>query len=229
MSVPPEQPPVYPPPARQVDQPTAPLDPVAPRQVPPRAYREDPYVDPRREAWRFEGLRTALTIVGLLALAAIGLAVWALIRSDHNQRVVSRGGSNAALVGLTSRVDRLQAKVDSLHSPGAAGGAGTAATVRSLSQRVAALEAAQKQLNSNQKQLTSKLGSGAASTAQVTQLANKEAALSAKVTQWVGKEAALSGQVSSLQGRVGQLAGQVRQLQSQSGLNTATTGTTTGP
>lgn len=229
MSVPPEQPPVYPPPGPVVEQPTAPLDPAAARPA-PGAYRADPYVadpyaeDPRRAAWRLEGLRTALTIVGLIALIAAGLAVWALIRSDHNRRVVNQAPANtAALVGLTNRVDRLQSSIRSLSTAG-----GTkSATTQSLAARIAALQQSQQRLSSQVSHTASQV-SHAGNTAQLSQLVSKEAALSAKVSQWVGKEAALSGQVSQLQGRVAQLAGQVAQLKGQTNGQTSTQTTTTG-
>jgi len=240
MSTPPQPPPAQPPRTGPADQPTAPLDPVADPGA-PVAYRTDPRYaearyaeDPRRAAWRLEGLRTALTIVGLIALIAIGLSVWALIRSDHNNHrtVAATPGSAAAMVALSHRVDGLQATVHSLSTAGGGGAGATSGTVRSLSQRVAALETAQKQLSSQ----VSHAGSGSGNSAQVSQLASKESALSAKVSQLVGKEAQLSGQVSGLQGRVAQLKGQVAQLKSQvsnqtgsSSVQTTTTGTTTGP
>ncbi len=217
MSVPPEQPPVYPPPGTPVDQPTAPLDPVAARPA-PGPYREAYVADPRPAAWRLEGLRTALTIVGLVALAAVGLAVWALIRSDHNQRAASGAANTAAVVALSRRVDNLEATLSSIRSAGGTHGA----TAQSLAARIAALQ-------QSEKQLTSQVNH-APNSARVSQLTSKYSALSAKVSQWVGKEAALSGQVSQLQGRVAQLAGQVAQLKAQSNSQTSTVGTTTtGP
>ena len=227
----PEQPAAYPPPGGPVDQPTAPLDPAADPGA-RVAYRTDPryaeprYVeDPRRAAWRLEGLRTGLTIVGLVALIAIGLSVWALLRPDHNdRRTVS--AAPAAIVALTHRVDRLQSGIHSLNSSGGSGAGATAGTVRSLSTRVAGLEQTQKRLSSQVSKAAS--GSGSANSPQVSQLASKESSLSAKVSQLVGKEAQLSGQVSGLQARVAQLKGQVSQLQSQSSSQTNTTGTSTG-
>lgn len=219
MSVPPERPPVYPPPGAPVDQPTAPLDPVADRGV-PHAYRTDPYAaDARQTFWRLESLRTALTVVGLLALIAIGLAVWALIRANHNNGRTSSGvpANTAAVIALNRRVSNLEASMRTLRTSG-----GThLATAQSLAARIAALQ-------QSEKQLASQVGHGGSS-AQVSQLANKYSALSAKVSQWVGKEAALSGKVSGLQGRVSQLAGQVSQLKAQSSGQTTTTGTSTGP
>jgi chromosome segregation ATPase len=183
------------------------------------AYRTDPYpADPRPAYWRLEGLRTALTIVGLIALIAVGLAVWALIRSDHNRRATNGAPANAAaMVALTSRVDRLEASVRSLSSSKATRPGNTG----SLGARVAALQ-------QGEQRLTSQL-SHAANPAQVSQLAGKEAALSGKVSQLTGKEAALSGQVSQLQGRVAQLAGQISQLNRQTPSQTTSTGTSTIP
>lgn len=219
MSVSPEQPPVYPAPTGVVDQPTAPLDPVAERGV-SGAYATDLYAaDARQTFWRLESLRTALTVVGLLALIAIGLAVWALVKANHNNgRTLSGVPANtAAVVALNRRVNNLEATMRTLRTTG-----GThLATAQSLAARIAALQ-------QSEKQLASQVGHGG-SAAQVSQLASKYSALSAKVSQWVGKEAALSGQVSGLQGRVSQLAGQVSQLKAQSTGQTTTTGTSTGP
>lgn len=222
MSVPPDRPPVYPPPGSPVDQPTAPLDPVAARPA-PGPYREAYVADPRPAAWRLEGLRTALTIVGLVALAAIALSVWALIRSNQNHgRVVAGDPANtAALVALNRRVNSLDATLSAIRATGGTHGAGTQA----LSTRLAALQQSEKQLAA---QVGHAGGSGTG--AKVAQLTSKYAALSSKVSQWVGKEAALSGQVSQLQGRVAQLAGQVSQLRAQQNSQTTTVGTTTtGP
>lgn len=219
MSIPPEQPPASPPPANPADPATEPLNPVAQRQA-RGPYRAEPYVaDPRpAEAafWRLEGLRTALTIVGLIAVIAVGLAVWALLRSEHNNRRVT-GGAPGTIAALTTRVDRLQATVRSLRSSG-----GTRATTpQSLAAQVSALQ-------QTEKQLSTRIGH-AGNGAQVTQLASKESALSAKVSQLTGKEAALSGQVSQLQGRVASLAGQVAQAKAQTTTQTITTGTSTTP
>jgi outer membrane murein-binding lipoprotein Lpp len=196
------------------------MDPVPARELPPRAYPEDPYADPRLGAWRLEGLRTALTVVGLLALIAIGVAVWALIRADHNdngRRTIVAPANAAAVASLERRVNNLAATV---HSLSIAKGT-RVANAQSLASQITALQA-------SQKALAAKVGHGGASPAQVSQLASKEAALSAKVSQWVGKEAALSGQVSGLQGKVGQLSGQIAQLESQVNGQTRTgTGTTT--
>jgi outer membrane murein-binding lipoprotein Lpp len=190
--------------------------------VPPRAYRDEPYAaDPRPAYWRLEGFRAALTVVGLIALIAAGLAVWALIRADHNRSVVVRGASvtPAGMVALTRRVDNLGATVRSLRSLGGS----HVANAQSLAARIASLQQSENQLASQVKHA----GSSGANPAQVSQLASKEAALSGKVSQWVGKEAALTGQVSQLQGRVAQLAGQVAQLKGQSANQNNSTGTGT--
>lgn len=216
MSVPPEQPPV-PPPGNPVDQPTAPLHQVP---EPAGAYRADPYVaDPRPTLWQLEGLRTALTVVGLIALIAIGLAVWALIRSEQNHRAAANAPASTAgmVASLTRRVDRLEANVRALNSSG--GGQG--ATARSLAARIAAIQQSEKRLSTQV--------SHAGNASQTSQLSAKEAALSAKVSQITGKEAALSGQLSQLQGRVSSLAAQVAQLKGRTTTQTTGTGASTTP
>ena len=218
MSNPPEQPPRYPPPGNPAEPATQPLDPAAQRGAP---YRAEPYAaDPRPAAanyWRLEGLRTALTIVGLIAIIAAGLAVWALVRSERNRHTTSGTPATiAAMNRLTDRVNGLQATVHSLSSSGSSHGAST----RSLTAQLSALQ-------QSEKQLSSRIGHPGNS-AQVAQLVSKESALSAKVSQLTGKEAQLSGQVSQLQGRVASLAGQVSQLKGQS-TQTSTTGTGTTP
>lgn len=228
MSNPPEQPPVYPPPGNPDAQPTAPLDPVPGRYPPPAYPPAETYVDPRPAAYHLEGLRTGLTIVGLLALIAIGLAVWALARPDHHRTVITRGPANsAAVAALNTRVNNLER---TLHGLSASGGSKTAGT-QALAAKLATLQQAQSQLAAQVKQSSTQAKHSSANPAQVSQLASKEAALSAKVSQLVGKEAALSGQVSGLQGRVSSLAGKVGQLQARSGQSTTTTTiptTTTG-
>ena len=174
---------------------------IPPEPRPP--YQTDPYAaDPRAVAATYgslESLRTALTVVGLIAIIAAGLAVWALLRPHHGRTIIHQAPANtAAIATLTARVNHLDATVRSLRSSGGTQGANT----QSLATRNAA---------------------------QVSQLASKEAALSAKVSQLTGKEAALSGQVSQLQGRVASLSGQVSQIKAQTTSRTTTTGTSTGP
>lgn len=221
MPNPAEQPPRYPPPGAPQESPTRPF----PAAGPAGPYRQEYVADPRpaQEAyWSLQSLRTALTIVGLIAIIAVGIAVWALIRANHNRNVASRGSApSSAILALDNRMNRLETQLRSLSSSRGSHGAST----QSLTAHVNALQQAQSRLA---KQIANG-GSKTASTQQVSQLESKESAMSAKVSQLSGKEAALSAQVSGLQGRVAYLNGQVKYLKGQSSSQTSTTGTSTTP
>lgn len=71
---------------------------MAEEYLPPR-YPADPYVADRPPVattfWSLESMRTALTLVGLIAVAALGVAIWALLRRDTD-RTVNRPAPIAA-------------------------------------------------------------------------------------------------------------------------------------
>jgi hypothetical protein len=107
-------------------------------------------VDPNVILLRLEdavgSLRTGLTIVGVIAVAALAVAIYALV-SDNGPGGSSRGlATDSRVSQLENRVDRLSRQVQGLRS-GSAGnssGAGDAA----LADRVGALERTVKTLAS---------------------------------------------------------------------------------
>jgi hypothetical protein len=86
---------------------------------------------------RLGSLRTGLVVVAVLALAALGVALWALL--DDVGDADRRGASRVRVERLEDRVDRLESQV------GAAASQGGLAAIRerqgALQQRVQALEA----------------------------------------------------------------------------------------
>jgi hypothetical protein len=90
------------------DRPTEPLHPRAPLA------REEvvaaPAVDP---AWparlddRLRSLRNLLALVSVLALAALGLAAWALLRDDDTEA----GPSNSRVARISDKLDRLEQRL----------------------------------------------------------------------------------------------------------------------
>jgi cell division protein FtsB len=104
-----------PPPEDPPEEPTRPLPPATPAPAEVGVEREvaAPVEDPYRTELlldQFRSLRTALTIVGVIAVAALGVAVYALLSEDE----VSDGGAGAnsqQVAGLDDRVDALEADV----------------------------------------------------------------------------------------------------------------------
>ena len=95
------------------DEPTRRLPPTEP----PRPVRERTVVTEEPEpAWeavnfdRLRSLRTAVVLVGIIALAALGVAVWALI-SELNEGDGRRNASAARVAELSDRVDQLESQV----------------------------------------------------------------------------------------------------------------------
>jgi len=121
------------------DRPTEPLRPTRPAP----AYEERVVaqgVDPNVILLRLEGavgsLRTGLTIVGVIAVAALAVAIYALV-SGNDSGGSSQGTATGSRVSqLEDRVDRLSRQVQDLRSGNADSGAGDAA----LADRVGALE-----------------------------------------------------------------------------------------
>ncbi len=102
------------------DRPTEPLRPApAPRQ--PVAYEPapPPTVDVTTVLARLEdtidSVRTGLMIVGVIAVAALGVAIYALMKDDGTSS--SAGGASGARVStLEDRVDRLSRQVQAVRS-----------------------------------------------------------------------------------------------------------------
>lgn len=128
--------PVTPPPPP--DRPTERLQPAPPPQP---VYEErvvthgaDPSIVLLQLQDAIASLRTALTVVGVIAVAAFAVAVYALVTDDDG---ASSSGSRSGLAtdervaGLDDRVDRISRQVQALRSGGSAG---------AVEQRVAALE-----------------------------------------------------------------------------------------
>lgn len=112
---------------------------------PPRPVHEErvvaPAGDPNVILLRLEdaigSLRTGLMIVGVIAVAALGVAIYGLVTSSEDSGGGSRSGlaSDARVSELDDRIDRLSRQVQDLRSAGSSGAAGTADE-----ERVAALE-----------------------------------------------------------------------------------------
>jgi prefoldin subunit 5 len=122
------------------DRPTVRLQPTAPPPPPP-VYEERvvaPAADPNAILLRLEdainSLRTGLMIVGVIAVAALGVAIYSLMKDDDTD-----GGSRSGLASdervsrLDDRVDRISRQVQGLRS-----GGGT--STDAVEERVAAVE-----------------------------------------------------------------------------------------
>jgi outer membrane murein-binding lipoprotein Lpp len=123
------------------DRPTEPLrrrraapvvEPVVERVVPPAPVFEErvvaPAVDPNVILLRLEdaidALRTWLVIVGLVALAALCVAIWAVTHDDTSRGGGSRSGlaSDERVTQVENRVDRLSRQVQDLRVAGGSSG-----------------------------------------------------------------------------------------------------------
>lgn len=120
------------------DRPTQRLPPTPPS---PPVYEErvvTPAVDPNVVLLRLEdaigSLRTGLMLVGVIAVAALGVAIYALTKADDSGSG-SRAGlaSDARVSQLDDRIDRLSRQVQSLRS-------GSGASGDAVEDRVEALE-----------------------------------------------------------------------------------------
>ncbi len=119
--------------------PPSPEPPTAPLRVPARvAVPAEPAVGWSELQQSLDSLRTALALVGVLAVAGLGLALWALLRPDHDRTVLVRGAVPAQTdVGpLKGRVSRLEGELRGLQSNAGAHAGSTA----SLSGRIDALQ-----------------------------------------------------------------------------------------
>jgi hypothetical protein len=118
--------------------------------MPPPVYEQRgaaPGVDPNVILVRLEdaigSLRTGLTIVGVIAVAALAVAIYALVQANDSSSAGSRNGlaTDSRVSQLEDRVDRLSRQVQDLRS----GGGGDSAA---LDSRIAALERTVKTLAS---------------------------------------------------------------------------------
>jgi|GEM_PF-1845026 len=82
-------------------------------------------------------LRTALAFVAVLAVAALGVALYALLKNDVTDRTTG-GGTSARITRLDDRIDRLSRQVQGIRAGGNSPAA-LAARVDSLSRSVSAL------------------------------------------------------------------------------------------
>lgn len=117
------------PPTRRID-PVAPPPPVYERVVEPGVPVVDPNVMYVRLEDAISSLRTALVFVGVIAVIAAGIAVYALTKSDDSSSRGS-GTSSARISQLDGRVDRLSRQVQQARS--------AARGITVLSQRVDSL------------------------------------------------------------------------------------------
>ena len=85
-----------------------------PPEPPPGTVRETEYVaDPEREELRdrIRSLRTALALTALLAIAALGVALYSVLAEDEEDGG-RRGASPARVSSLDNRVDELENRID---------------------------------------------------------------------------------------------------------------------
>ena len=87
---------------------------------------------------RIRSLRTAVALLGLLALAALAVAGYALLTQEEEVDA-KRGASNQRVSALDDRVDKLESDVDDAPSKGSV--SGVRSDQKALSERVDKLEA----------------------------------------------------------------------------------------
>jgi hypothetical protein len=128
------------------DRPTERLQPQPPRQPVVEERYVSPAADPNAILLRLEdavnSLRTGLMIVGVIAVAALGVAIYALMK-DEGGGAGSRSGlaTDSRVSQLDDRIDRLSRQVQDLRSGASSGGADAG-----LGDRVEALETTVKEL-----------------------------------------------------------------------------------
>jgi hypothetical protein len=110
------------------------------RPSPPPVYEQrggDPNLVLLRLEQTIGSLRTGLMVVGVIAIAALGVAIYALMNANDDGGSGSRGGlaSNERVSRLDDRIDRLSRQVQDARSGDQASGGGNG-----LEDRVAALE-----------------------------------------------------------------------------------------
>jgi outer membrane murein-binding lipoprotein Lpp len=84
-------------------------------------------------------LRTALAFVGVLAVVALGVALYTLLKNDTNGRSGRGAASNARVTNLSNRVDRLSRQIQSARAGSSGSAAGLSTRVSTLSRSVSAL------------------------------------------------------------------------------------------
>lgn len=99
--------------ARPPDDPT--------RRIPPtgreRVVEHEPPPGPDPLMERLDSMRTALAVLGLIAVAALGIAVWALLRAADAER--DGGGGRAAEVqSLRDEVSELESRIENRATEG---------------------------------------------------------------------------------------------------------------
>lgn len=127
------------------DEPTRRLPPTAPPDVPPRAaYEREVAVTTEADlVWREEvldrlnSLRNAMVLLGLVAVAALGIALWALLTQEE-EGDARRGASVERVSDLEERVDELEQDVERASSRDAV--SQLSENVEALDERVGALE-----------------------------------------------------------------------------------------
>jgi FtsZ-interacting cell division protein ZipA len=116
------------------EEPTRPIPPARPLATEPTVVR----TEPEERLWaevhdRLGSLRAVLLVVAVIALAALGVALWALLDNDADRGDASR----ARVERLADRVDRLESQVAETASEG--GLAAIRARQAALQRRVQAL------------------------------------------------------------------------------------------
>jgi TolA-binding protein len=111
--------------------PEEPTSRLPPAKGPPPRVREREYLGPEDDGTRgllvelqdqVRSLRTAVVLLGLLAVVALGIAAWALVKSNdagNNDNAQSGNAASAARVSkLEDRVSSLETKVDNRATKG---------------------------------------------------------------------------------------------------------------
>jgi hypothetical protein len=127
------------------DEPTRRLPPThRPDVPPPREYEHevavtagDDYVWREEILDRLNSLRTAVVLVGVLAVAALGVALWALLTQEEESDA-RRGASVQQVRDLEDRVDELERDIE--RAPSRDAQSQLSESVESLDERVAAVE-----------------------------------------------------------------------------------------
>jgi len=102
------------------DRPTERLQPQPPRQPYVEEHAVSPGVDVHAVLLRLEdaiqSLRTGLMIVGVIAVAALGVAIYALMKDDGATASSSNAAGDSRVAEIDDRVDRLSRQVQDLRS-----------------------------------------------------------------------------------------------------------------
>ncbi len=130
---------------RDPDEPTRRLPPThGPPAPPPRVHEREVAVEPDDDiVWREEivdrlnSLRTAVVLLGIVAVAALGVALWALLTQEEEDDA-RRAASAQQVRNLEERVEELEQDIDRAPSRDAL--SQLSETVESLDERVGAVE-----------------------------------------------------------------------------------------